>query len=74
MAKLSDLIGKLSNLILFMVSSAEYGAIRIYNSILCSDAHEGGKYIFKKGPKTHKIQDGGIFTLKFKKAAIFVKL
>ena len=29
---------------------------------------------FKKGPKTHKIQDGGMFTWKFKMAAIFVKL
>ena len=28
----------------------------------------------KKGPKTHKIQDGGMFTWKFKMAAIFVKL
>ena len=34
--------------------------------ILCSDAHEGGKYFFKKGPKTHKIQGGGMFTWKFK--------
>ena len=39
-------------------------------SILCSDAHEGGKYFFKKGPKTHnprwrhvdvEIQDGSYF-------------
>ena len=29
---------------------------------------------FKKGPKTHKIQDGGMFTWKFKMAAIFEKL
>ena len=28
----------------------------------------------KKGPKTHKIQDGGMFTWKFKMAAIFEKL
>ena len=42
--------------------------------ILCSDAHEEGKYFFKKGPKTHKIQDGGMFTWKFKMAAIFCKI
>ena len=42
--------------------------------ILCSDTHEGATYIFLKGPKIHKIQDGGMFTLKFKMAAIFVKL
>ena len=42
--------------------------------ILCSDAHEGGKYLFFKVPKTHKIQDGGMFTWKFNMAAIFVKL
>ena len=30
--------------------------------------------IFKKVQKTHKIQDGGMFTWKFKMAAIFVKL
>ena len=41
--------------------------------ILCSDAHEGGKYLSKKGPKTHKIQDGGTCTWKLKMAAIFVK-
>ncbi len=29
---------------------------------------------FKKVKKTHKIQDGGMFTWKFKMAAIFVKL
>ena len=28
----------------------------------------------KKGTKTHKSNDGGIFTWKFKMAAIFVKL
>ena len=42
--------------------------------ILCIDTHEGGIFFFKKGPKTHKIQDGGMFTWKFKMAAIFVKL
>ena len=42
--------------------------------ILCSDTHERGKLFFKKGPKTQKIQDGGMFTWKFKMAAIFVKL
>ena len=42
--------------------------------ILCSDAHEGGTYFFLKWSKTHKIQDGGMFTWKFKMAAIFVKL
>ena len=36
----SDLIDKLSNLILFMVSSAEYAASEF---ILCSDTHERGK-------------------------------
>ena len=30
--------------------------------------------LFKKGPKTHTIQDGGMFTWKFKMATIFVKL
>ena len=48
---------------------------QILQHILCSDTHEGGKYfLFKKGPKTHKIQDGGICTWQFKMAAIFVKL
>ena len=42
--------------------------------ILFSDTYEGGKYFFLNGPKTHKIQDGGMFTLKLKMAAIFVKL
>ena len=28
----------------------------------------------EKGPKTHKIQDGSMFTWKFKMAAIFVKI
>ena len=42
--------------------------------ILCRDAHEGGTYFFKKGPKTHRIQDGGMFTWTFKMAAIFVKI
>ena len=43
--------------------------------ILCSDTHTKVENNFlKKGPKTHKIQDGGMFTWKFKMAAIFVKL
>ena len=35
---------------------------------------KGENNFVKKGPKTHKIQDGGMFTWKFKMAAIFVKL
>ena len=35
---------------------------------------KGDNNFVKKGPKTHKIQDGGMFTWKFKMAAIFVKL
>ena len=42
--------------------------------ILCSDTHERGKLFLKKGPKTHKIQDVGMFTWTFKMAAIFVKI
>ena len=34
---------------------------------------KGENNVVKKGPKTHKIQDGGMFTWKFKMAAIFVK-
>ena len=30
--------------------------------------------MLKKGPKTHTIQDGGMFTWKFKMAAIFCKI
>ena len=35
---------------------------------------KGENNFVKKGPKTHKIQDVGMFTWKFKMAAIFVKL
>ena len=35
---------------------------------------KGENNFVKKGPKTHKIQDGGMFTWKFKMAAVFVKL
>ena len=35
---------------------------------------KGENNFVKNGPKTHKIQDGGMFTWKFKMAAIFVKL
>ena len=35
---------------------------------------KGENNFVKKGPKTHKIQDGGMFTWKFKMAAIFVKI
>ena len=34
---------------------------------------KGGNNVVIKGPKTHKIQDGGMFAWKFKMAAIFVK-
>ena len=56
-----------------MVSSAEYAAPEFTKYIVqwCTRKR---KIIFKKGPKTHKIQDGGMFTWKFKMAAIFVKL
>ena len=48
--------------------------MRIYN-IDCAVMHPKGENNFvKKGPKKHKIQDGGMFTWKFKMAAIFVKL
>ena len=46
----------------------------MYN-IYCTVMHtKEENNFFKKGPKTHKIQDGGMFTWKFKMAAIFVKL
>ena len=35
---------------------------------------KGDNNFVKKDSKTHKIQDGGRFTWKFKMAAIFVKL
>ena len=48
--------------------------IRIYN-IDCAVMHPKGAIILlKKGPKTHKIQDGGMFTWKFKMTAIFCKI
>ena len=43
-------------------------------NILCSIHTKEENNLFKKGPKTHKIQDGGMFTWKLKMAAIFVKL
>ena len=42
--------------------------------IVCSDAHEGGKYLFLKKVEKHTIQVGGMFKWTFKMAAIFVKL
>ena len=36
--------------------------------------HTKEENVFLNGPKTHKIQDGGMFTLKFKMAAIFCKI
>ncbi len=46
----------------------------MYN-IYCAVIHTKEENNFvKKGPKTHKNQDGGMFTWKFKIAAIFVKL
>ena len=48
--------------------------IGIYN-IDCAVMHpKGDKNLVKKGPKTHTIQDGGMFTCEFKMAAIFEKL
>ena len=35
---------------------------------------KGDNNFVNKGPKTHKIQDGGMFTWKFKMAAILEKL
>ena len=45
----------------------------IYN-IYCAVIHTKEENNFKKGPKTHKIQDGGMFTWTFKMPAIFGKL
>ena len=59
----SDIIGTLSNFVC---------GIRIYN-IDCAVMHlKGANNVVKKGPKTQKIQDGGMFTWKFKMAAIFL--
>ncbi len=69
----SYLIGKLSNFILFIVSSAEYAASE-FTTYIVQWYTRKMKIIFKKGPKTHKIQDGGMFTWKFKMAAIFCKI
>ena len=45
------------------------------NNIDCAVMHPKGENNFvKKGQKTHTIQDGGMFTWKFKMATIFEKL
>ena len=57
-----------------MVSSAEYAASEYITSD-CTVMHAKGEniFLFIKVQK-HKIQDGGMFTRKFKMAAVFVKL
>ena len=56
----SDLIGKLSNLIVFMV--AEYAASE-FTYIYCAVIHTKEENICLKKVKKHKIQDGGMFII-----------
>ena len=48
--------------------------IRIYNLYFAVMHTKEENNCLKKGKKTHKIQEDGMFTWKFKMAAIFVKL
>ena len=56
-----------------MVYSTEYASSEYITYCAVIHMKEENNF-FSKDPKTHKIQDGGMFTYKFKMAAIFVKL